>query len=115
MFNLNLNNDLVRVSFHHDHPIRPGSLYTQLPGGRSVKYTTEGCAGGTTCFIRLTLAGMTEGQSFTVFGTSICIPKDCLHKALGRKLALARALDQTDFSVAEREAIWQAYRALSHA
>lgn len=106
MFTINLNSP-VRVSFQHTAPIKPHTIKKALTNNRELTYFTPGCNGGTTCFIRLGLEFVESTKLF--YGESICIPTDNLNKPLGRKLALTRALEQTELEAKDRQAIWNKY------
>lgn len=112
MLNLFLGDTPIRVSFHHLPSIHPHAIVIYGPDRQKVIYHTKGAKGHTTCFIRV---GDPAGSGYTVHGESTIVPADHLNKACGRRIALQAALLSTDFSTAEREFIWTAYRNLSRA
>ena len=83
----------VRIGFHH----------SQEPGW----YIREQAVRGyTTCVIKLGTREAPEGE---FVGEAYCSKLDVFNKEVGRKIALARALNNAKFDRNVRKQIWQTY------
>lgn len=94
-----------RVEFYHVKVTNP--TYDLFPHG--ISHITD-CAifPDTIAEDEKVHKGPVQNLAFT-FGSAFCSVEDNFNKAIGRKLALTRALEGSKFSKEERTAIWETY------